>query len=78
MSNISNMEYELRKILAHNLKVERAKKDFTQDKLAELAGISSKHLTKIENAKVTPSVFIVFKLASALNVTVDKLLYKQD
>ena len=72
------MENELRKILAHNLKVERVKKDYTQDKFAELANISTKHLTKIENEKVTPSIYIVLKLASALNITVDKLIYKND
>ncbi len=75
---ISFMENELRKVLAYNLRVERAKKDYTQEKLAELAGISTKHLTKIENENVSPSIYIVFKLASALGITVDKLVYKNE
>jgi len=69
------VESILREKLAHNLKVERAKKDLTQEALAELASISAKHLTKIENKNVTPSIFIVYKLAKALNVTVDTLIY---
>ena len=68
------MEEKLRKNLAHNLKVERAKKELTQEQLAELAGISPKHLTKIENCKVTPSVYIVYKLATVLKTTVDELI----
>ena len=57
------MEQKLRKILAYNLRVERAKKDYTQEELAELANISTKHLTKIENENVTPSIYIIYKLA---------------
>ena len=72
------METELRKILAYNLRVERAKKDYTQERLAELAGISTKHLTKIENENVSTSIYIVFKLAKALEISVDKLVYKHD
>ena len=72
------MEQELRKILAYNLRVERAKKDYTQEELAELANISTKHLTKIENENVTPSIYIIYKLAMALNITVNKLVYKED
>ena len=72
------METELRKILAYNLRVERAKKDYTQERLAELAGISTKHLTKIENENVSPSIYIVFKLAKALEISVDKLVYQHD
>ena len=72
------MEYELRKNLALNIRIERIKKHFTQEKLAELAGISTKHLTKIENEGVTPSVYFVYRIALALNVSVDKLLRKVD
>ena len=68
------MEEKLRKNLAHNLKVERAKRELTQENLAELAGISPKHLTKIENCKVTPSVYMVFKLAKVLNTSIDNLI----
>lgn len=68
------MEQKLRKILAHNLKVERAKKELTQEKLAELTGISAKHITKIESAKVSPSIYIVYKLANVLKTSIDELI----
>lgn len=72
------MENELRKVLAYNLRVERAKRHLSQEKLAEMSEISPKHLTKIESEKVTPSIYLVLKLAQALNVTIDKLAYKND
>jgi len=68
------MEEQIRKNLAYHLKVERAKKDITQEHLAELAGISPKHITKIEAKNVTPSVYLVYKIAKVLNTTVDKLI----
>lgn len=74
MPIIFPMEKELRKYLAHNLKVERAKNSLTQEQLAELIGISPKHITKIENMKVTPSIYIVYKLARALKTNIDALL----
>lgn len=68
---------ELRETFGFNLRIERTKKRYSQEYLAELASISSKHLTKIENGNVTPSIFIVFKLAKALNITVDRLVYQE-
>ena len=71
------MENQLREVIAYNLRVERAKKDLTQEQLAEKAEISHKHLTKIENCYVTPSVFIILKLANALDITVNDIVYKE-
>lgn len=68
------MEQEIREKLAHNLKVERAKKNWTQEQLAESSNVSTKHVTKIETLKVTPSVYIVYKFSKALGVTIDDLL----
>ena len=68
------MEQDLRKKLAHNLKVERAKAELTQEKLAELSGVSAKHITKIENMKATPSIYIVYKIAKIFDVSIDDLL----
>ena len=68
------MEQDLRKKLAYNIKVERAKAELTQEKLAELSGVSAKHITKIENMKVTPSIYIVYKIAKVFNVGIDELI----
>ena len=67
------MEQELRQRIALNMKIERVKKGFTQEKLAELSEVSTKHITKIEKGKVTPSIYLVYKIAKALEVTIDSL-----
>lgn len=72
------MEQELREILAYNIKVERIKRGLTQEMLAEISEISTKHITKIERARVTPSIFLIYKIANAMNITIDKLVTKQE
>jgi len=49
-------------------------KDFTQEVLAEKAGISIVFLSQIENANRKPSLETVVNIANSLNVPVDTLL----
>ena len=67
-------EYKLRDILALNIRVERKRKKLTQEGLAELADISVKHITKIENAQVTPSIYFVHQIAKVLDISIDELV----
>ena len=62
------------KILAENIRVERARKNISQEYLAELADITPQHLYRIENAKVCPTVLVVANIADALDVTIETLL----
>lgn len=68
------MEQKFRETLALNLKIARIKNGITQDKLGEITDISTKHITKIEKAKVTPSIYLVYKMSKALNISIDELL----
>lgn len=61
------------KILNNTLKVQRAKKDLTQEQLAELVGVTRKTINTIENRKYIPSTYLALKLAQALKVTVEEL-----
>lgn len=67
------MEQRLRQQIALNMKIERVKKNFTQERLAELSEVSVKHITIIENAKVTPSIYLIYKIAKVLEVSIDTL-----
>lgn len=60
-------------ILGDNIRAERMRKRFSQESLAELANISKESLHKIENGRQTPSAFIVFDIANALNIPLDDL-----
>lgn len=62
------------KILAENIRVERARKNFSQEYLAELADITPQHLYRIENARVCPTILIVANIAGALGVALETLL----
>lgn len=59
--------------LAENIRVERARKHFSQEFLAEKADITPQHLYRIENAKVCPTILVIANIAKALNVTLDTL-----
>ncbi|MBP3847232.1 helix-turn-helix transcriptional regulator [bacterium] len=60
-------------IFRNNLKYYRSKRDFTQDKLSEITGISSDYLSEIERGKKTPSFKRMLIIADALNIEVYKL-----
>jgi len=61
--------------LAENIRVERARKNFSQEKLAEMANITPQHLYRIENAKVCPTILVIANIAQALNVNLDTLYF---
>lgn len=74
----NNVEALLKQI-GSNIKALRKQKGpgWTQEKLAELAGISSKHLSDIERGKYNVSVAYLCKIADALGVSYTQLLVDQ-
>lgn len=64
---------EVIKIFAENLRAERARKNYSQEYLAEMAGISVEYLSRMENEYFSPSV-VIANLAIALGVSIDKLV----
>lgn len=67
-------EQQFRKILGLNIRIARTRKGLSQEQLAELAEISTKHVTKIENANVTTNIYFINKIAKVLDVTIDELV----
>ena len=65
---------EVIKIFAENLRAERARKQFSQEKLAEMADITPEYLARIEKEKYSPSLIVIVNLALALNISVYKLI----
>lgn len=49
-------------------------KNYTAEKLAERAGISTKYMYQIENGKVCFSTKILYEIANALGVSADVIL----
>ena len=57
-----------------NIKKYRNDKGFTQDKLSELAGVSTDYISEIERGKKVPSIKRLDKIAIALEIPAYKLL----
>ncbi len=62
------------KKISENIRVERVRKKYSQEKLAEMAGITAKYLNMIENNKANPSISVLIGLCTALNVDI-KILF---
>lgn len=57
----------------NTLKVERAKKNITQQDLAEEVGVSRQTINSIETGKYVPSTVLALKIARYFKVTVDDI-----
>jgi putative transcriptional regulator len=61
--------------LGKNIKKIRQEKGFSQEKLARMTDISLNTLTKIESGfTAQPSINTVFKIAKALEISLDELV----
>jgi transcriptional regulator with XRE-family HTH domain len=63
----------LREILAKNLRANRRKCGFSQEKLAEKAGISTQYLAMMEIARKFPAAEVLERLARAMDIKVYEL-----
>ena len=61
------------KNLVNTIKVQRAKKNLTQEELAELVQVTRKTINTVENGIYIPSTYLALKLAKVLQVTVEEL-----
>jgi putative transcriptional regulator len=63
----------------HNtIKIYRAKKDLTQEQLADLIGVTRKTINTIEGGKFVPSTALALRMAKALGATVEELFFLQE
>lgn len=59
--------------MKNTIKVERAKKDMTQEELANEIGVSRQTINSIENGKYVPSTLLALKMAEIFKVGVNDL-----
>lgn len=57
-----------------NVKIERVKKDLTQEQLAEIMGVSQNYVASIERGKENMSLGKILELSKSLNVDIETLL----
>lgn len=68
-----NKETLLKKF-GKNVKIERVKKDLTQEQLAEIMGVSQNYVASIEGGKENMSLGKILELSKSLNVEIETLL----
>ncbi len=59
--------------LKNEVKFYRSQEKMTQEKLAELAGITRKSVNAIEANRMVPSIILSIMISNALKVPVEKL-----
>jgi len=62
-------------ILGNTIKVQRAKKDLTQEQLAGLVGVTRTTINLIERRRFVPSALIALKIAMAFGVPFEEVFY---
>ena len=51
----------------------RAERHLSQEKMAELCGVSPRHYNDLENGKVNPHLDLAIRLSSLLDISIDNL-----
>jgi putative transcriptional regulator len=62
----------------NSLKVERAKKNYTQADLAEKVNVSRQTINSIEIGKYVPSTLLALKIARVFETTVNDIFQLED
>lgn len=64
--------------MKNTIKVERAKKNWTQADLAEKIGITRQAMNSIETCKFVPSTLLALKLAHVFGTPVEEIFKLED
>ena len=64
--------------MKNQIKVERAKKNWTQADLAQRVGVSRQAVNAVETGKFVPSTVLALKIAQAFGTTVDQVFQLEE
>ena len=64
--------------MKNTIKVERAKKNWTQETLAEKIGVSRQSVNSIETGKFIPSTVLALKMAKVFETTVEIIFHLEE
>ena len=62
--------------VSDNIRLARLQQRLSQEKLAEMVDISTKYLNMIENRKANPTIVIVIKICSVLDIELNTIWHK--
>ena len=72
------MPNDVLSVLGARLKKARNDRDFTQEQLADLTGLSARHIANIEKGDVNPSFEVLSTLVKTLGVSFDAIFDPAD
>lgn len=61
--------------MKNQIRFYRKQKQLSQEELAKRCGVSRQTINAIENEKYDPTLALAFRLAKALEITVDQLFF---
>ena len=62
------------RVIGKRIKIGRIKADLTQEKLAEMSGVSPTHMSNVDTGTTWVSLTTMVAIANALGVTLDDLM----
>lgn len=66
------MKDEIKFKLGRNIKIERIRKNITQEKFAEMIDMSLSYISKLEQGLTSPTAIVLCKMARVLNIPMEK------
>lgn len=60
--------------IGNRIRTERLKRDISQERLAEMAGVGTTHISHIETGNTVPSIKAFIAIVNALELSADELL----
>lgn len=66
------MKNDIKYKLGRNIKIERIRKDITQEEFAEKIDMSLSYISKLEQGLTSPTALVLFKMAKVLNVSMEE------
>ena len=65
-------------VLGNHLKVQRARKNLTQEDLAGLVGVTRPTINFVENRRFVPSALLAMKIARAFGVPFEEVFFLEE
>ncbi|MFQ6794133.1 helix-turn-helix transcriptional regulator [Thomasclavelia sp.] len=64
-------------ILGNTIRKERKARNLTQQELADITGISRRHIANIESGKINASFELIIAIVKELNISIDNIIYAE-
>ena len=66
------MKDDIKYKLGRNIKIERIRKDITQEEFAEMIDMSLSYISKLEQGLTSPTALALFKMSKVLEIQMEE------